>query len=182
MEAVLLVGSEKLAESIGALLLPRYCAHLTCAVSGARARRLLSGQAWDMVIISAPLPDENARRLAGEIAAAGQNIVLLLEDTSAENIENSVITLTKPVNRVLFEHTLRILSVTHRHLAALREENRKAAAKLEEARLIGRAKCALVAFRQMTESEAHHYIEKQAMDSRLPRKEVAKDILHTFEG
>ena len=32
----------------------------------------------------------------------------------------------------------------------------------------------------MTEAEAHRYIEKQAMDLRLSRKEVAENIIHTY--
>jgi response regulator NasT len=33
----------------------------------------------------------------------------------------------------------------------------------------------------MTEGQAHRYIEKQAMDMRTPRKEIAENILKTYE-
>jgi response regulator NasT len=33
----------------------------------------------------------------------------------------------------------------------------------------------------MSEEEAHKYIEKQAMDQRLSRAEVAKEILQRYE-
>ena len=45
-----------------------------------------------------------------------------------------------------------------------------------------RAKWLLIERRGMTEAEAHRYIEKEAMDTRLPKREVARDILRTFEG
>ena len=49
-------------------------------------------------------------------------------------------------------------------------------------RLVDRAKCALIQYRQMTEPEAHKYIERQAMDTRQSRRRIAEDILQTFEG
>ena len=34
----------------------------------------------------------------------------------------------------------------------------------------------------MTEKDAHYYIEKQAMDTRLSRKEVAENIIRTYDN
>jgi response regulator NasT len=33
----------------------------------------------------------------------------------------------------------------------------------------------------MSETQAHHYIEKQAMDMRMTKREVALNILKTYE-
>ena len=33
----------------------------------------------------------------------------------------------------------------------------------------------------MSESQAHRYIEKQAMDLRVTKKEIAENILKTYE-
>lgn len=181
MESALIVGSTKMAEAIGGFLVPRHCAGWVHAASGAKARRALSEREWELAILSTPLPDESAGLLAREIAHDGRTTVILLEDAEGHAPADGVITLAKPVNRILLEHTLGVVGTFQRRLAALGEENRKLAGKLEEARLMGRAKCALVAYKQMTEAQAHHYIEKQAMDSRLPRKEVARDILQMFE-
>ena len=49
--------------------------------------------------------------------------------------------------------------------------------KMEEIRIINRAKCLLIETRGMTEAEAHHYIEKEAMNSRRTREQVAEKIL-----
>ena len=53
--------------------------------------------------------------------------------------------------------------------------------KLEEMRLVGRAKCMLMQYRGLTEQQAHRQIEKQAMDSRQTRGAVALEILDTYE-
>lgn len=51
----------------------------------------------------------------------------------------------------------------------------------DEARLINRAKLALMLYLNMSESAAHRYIEKRAMDMRVTKKEIAKNILKTYE-
>ena len=48
---------------------------------------------------------------------------------------------------------------------------------LNEIRIITSAKIRLMQTRQMTEEEAHYYLEKEAMDRSLSRKEVAEEIL-----
>jgi response regulator NasT len=57
-----------------------------------------------------------------------------------------------------------------RELARLRKN-------LSEIRIITSAKIRLVQTRQMTEEEAHYYLEKEAMDRSLSKKEVAEEIL-----
>ena len=48
---------------------------------------------------------------------------------------------------------------------------------LGEIRIITSAKIRLMQTRQMTEEEAHYYLEKEAMDRSLSKKEVAEEIL-----
>jgi response regulator NasT len=48
-------------------------------------------------------------------------------------------------------------------------------------RLIGRAKCALIQYLDMTEAEAHRHIEKKAMDSQRPRRDIAVNIIKAYE-
>lgn len=62
-------------------------------------------------------------------------------------------------------------------MLGLQRENVRLNEKLEELRLVSRAKGALMRVLGMTEPQAHHYIEKQAMDLRATRREVARRIL-----
>ena len=48
---------------------------------------------------------------------------------------------------------------------------------MEEIRLVNRAKWLLIEKQNMTELEAHRYIEKQAMDQCVQRKEIALQII-----
>ena len=48
-------------------------------------------------------------------------------------------------------------------------------------RVVDRAKWLLIGNLNMTENDAHYYIEKQAMNSRLSRREVAEHIIRTYD-
>lgn len=72
------------------------------------------------------------------------------------------------------------LSVSHK-FTALQKQNEQLRQRLEDFKLIDRAKCCLVAVLGMDEERAHRYIQKRAMDMRLSQREIAEDILKTYE-
>ncbi|MBQ9443602.1 MAG: ANTAR domain-containing protein, partial [Lachnospiraceae bacterium] len=49
--------------------------------------------------------------------------------------------------------------------------------KIEELRIVSKAKILLVEKKKMTEDEAHRYIGKQAMDRGVSRRRIAERIL-----
>jgi response regulator NasT len=54
--------------------------------------------------------------------------------------------------------------------------------KIEDIRIVDRAKCILISLFNMSEKEAHKYIEKQAMDMRITKRAVAERIIKTYEN
>ena len=52
--------------------------------------------------------------------------------------------------------------------------------KMEEIRLVNRAKWLLIEQLRMTESEAHRYIEKQAMDRCVTKRSIAENIISMY--
>ena len=52
----------------------------------------------------------------------------------------------------------------------------------EEVALIKQAKEILMNRNHMTEEEAHRFIEKQAMDLRISKREIAENIIKTYKG
>ena len=74
------------------------------------------------------------------------------------------------------------VSAAQRRIRALEEENRLLKGRMEDVRLVGRAKCILMTHMHMREPEAHRYIEKQAMDRRTTRRAIAEGILKTYEN
>ena len=57
------------------------------------------------------------------------------------------------------------------------KENRRLQKRIEDIRLVDRAKCLLIECCGMSEPEAHSYIEQQAMNRRCPKREVAQGII-----
>ena len=52
--------------------------------------------------------------------------------------------------------------------------------KMSEVGIVTKTKCVLIRMRQMTEEEAHYYLEKRAMDEGLTKKEVAAGIIRMY--
>ncbi len=187
MERVLIVSSSQEGRRFIAELLPPGAQTAVVTTSGAEARRQLADLDYDTVIINAPLTDEYGHELARLAARQSMAGVLILvknervDDVAARVEEDGVFVLPKPVSRPLFFQSLKLLDAARRHMLALQKENRRLQAAIEESKLIGRAKCALIQCALMTEPQAHRHIEKQAMDLRLTKREVAESVLKTYE-
>lgn len=156
--------------------------------SALEARRRLIDFEYDLCIINAPLGDETGEKLAISIAQKGFCQVILIAkaefaDAIGEKVEDyGVITLGKPLSKDTLWNALKITSATFKKMKRMQKENKKLLERIEDIRVITRAKCILVSYLSMTEEEAHRYIEKQAMDMRITRREVAEEVLKTYEN
>ena len=54
--------------------------------------------------------------------------------------------------------------------------------KMDEIRLVNRAKWILIEYLKMTEGEAHRFVEKQAMNMRITKRAAAENIIRTYEN
>lgn len=158
-------------------------AETSVAYSGAEARRLLSLQEFDIIVVNTPLPDEFGNDLSLHIMQQSISGVILIAkadiaDAVAEKVEDAgVFVIPKPLNRVYFLQALRMLRTSMRRLTGLQQENLSLQKKLEDIRLVDRAKCILIESRQFSESEAHTHIEQQAMKRRLTKRDIALEII-----
>lgn len=158
------------------------------AESAGEARRQMISDSFDIVIINAPLSDEFGYELALEVSEEDHTVAVLLVksdiyDQTCYRVEDSgVLTVAKPVSHQLMYSTLRLASAVSRRLNAVAREKEKLLVKIEELRVVDRAKWALVEYLKMNEESAHKYIERQAMDMRITRREVAENIIKTYEN
>ncbi len=152
------------------------------------ARRLLLERDFDLVVINAPLRDESGESLSRHIAAKGVSQIILVvkseyfDEISALTEEYGVLTIAKPINRALFWASLKLAKSTDARLKSMRDENSKLKQKIEDIRIVDRAKCILISYLSMSEQEAHRYIEKQAMDMRTTKRAAAEGVLKTYEN
>ena len=188
MESVLLISSSPQArDALCAVLRDASYGAVTACDSAAKARRALPEGDYGILIINAPLTDEFGHELAMEAAAQrGMGVILLVKSEMAEDVaarveDSGVFVLGKPLNRPLFYQALKLVAASSRRIQGLQRENTKLQSKIEEIRLVDRAKCTLIQVLSMTEPQAHRYIEKQAMDMRMTRRQIAESILKTYE-
>ena len=155
--------------------------------SGAEARRRMPDADFDLIVVNAPLPDEFGHELCMDaVASTDAGVVFLVKAAQADQLmgplsDQGVLLLSKPFNTALFMQVMHMAEASNHRLQRARQENARLQEKIAQVRLVSRAKCCLVEHEQMTEAEAHRYIEKQAMDTRRDRTEIAQEILENYE-
>lgn len=188
MDRILVISSSAQGQSLlGDLLKSAGNAMPVCACSGSEARRLLVDHDFELIIVNAPLSDEFGHELAISAAQRSSSGIILLvkseiaDDVSAKVEDFGVMVVSKPIGKALFYQALKLIDASRKRLMGLQSENNRLQSKIEEIRLVDRAKCALIQYLDMTEPQAHRYIEKQAMDLRTTRRNIAQNILQTYE-
>lgn len=157
------------------------------ATSSAAARRILNSKNFDLVLINTPLSDELGHDLCMFVYEnTDSGIVLMvkqqLQDEFSYKLNKiGVMVIGKPLDKSVFIQSLNLALSVHSRLAGVNKENEKLHEKVEELKLVNRAKFILMDYLNMTESDAHHYIEKKAMNLRISKVEAAKEILKTYE-
>ena len=158
----------------------------TIIPSGAEARRRMLESDFELIVVNAPLPDEFGHELCSSaVEKTDAGVVLLAKAAAAEQLlapmsEQGVLLLSKPFSNTLFLQAIHLAAASNHRLQRLRQENARLQDKIGQLRLISRAKCCLVEHAHMTEAEAHRYLEKQAMDTRRDRAEVAQEVLEEY--
>lgn len=174
-------------EMLSGILKATPYSNIITAKSASEAKRKLTEDVIDIIIINCPLSDEFGLELAEEITEETSSAVaLMVKSELSSQVEHraekfGAFVITKPLSRQVFYQSMKMLSATRKRMLGLQKENLKLKEKIEEIRLIDRAKHALIQYFNMSEPEAHRYIEKQAMDRRLTRREIAQSILKNYE-
>ena len=188
MENALIVsGTDKFVGSLSEILNAASVKQVAALQSCGEARRLLLERDFDLIIINAPLRDESGESLSRQIAQAGTAQVILIvkseffDAVSAVCENDGVLTVAKPINRSVFWSALMLAKSAQGRIKKMQAENAELKQKIEDIRIIDRAKCILISYMNMSEKDAHRYIEKQAMDLRVNKREVAEGILKTYE-
>ena len=133
------------------------------------------------------LPDGFGTELALDLSHGTAGVFLLVKndyfDQICYKVENDgILTVAKPGSRQTIYGAIKLLAAMSAKLGKMEKKNRTLQEKMEDIRAVNRAKWLLIENLKMTEKDAHYYIEKQAMDTRLSRKEVAENIIRTYDN
>lgn len=147
------------------------------------ARRRMLETTYDVILISAPLPDEFGARLAQHAAEhTGAGVLMMVKseyysDVSEQLTPCGVLTLQKPTSPQMMLQCMELLCATRERLRRMEQKSASIEDKMAEIRLVNRAKWALIEKRGLTEQEAHRFVEKAAMDRCVPKRVIAEEIL-----
>ena len=159
-------------------------AHTVASISA--AKRILAEKNFDFVIINSPLPDDAGTRFAIDTCTGKQSAVLLLvksdihADIHDKVVEYGVFTLPKPTSKLTMIHALNWMESGRERLRQFEKKSLSIKEKMAEIRLVNKAKWILISELKMSEPDAHHYIEKQAMNRCITKQTIAEEIIKTY--
>lgn len=186
--SVLVVSAaEKLNIALSDILPKSHYQPIRIVSSVSEGKRVWSERNYDFVIINSPLPDDAGIRFAIDLGNSKGTIVLLcvraelLDDIREKVSDYGVFTLSKPLSRPILTLALDWMASARERLRKLEKKTLSVEEKMEEIRLVNRAKWLLISELKMDEPQAHRYIEKQAMDRCIAKKEVAEEIIKTYK-
>ncbi|MDR1836168.1 MAG: ANTAR domain-containing protein [Treponema sp.] len=187
MENALIVSyTDKSASIFSEILNAASMKQITVLHSAGEARRLLLEQDFDLVIVDAPLTDESGESFSRHIALKSLSQVIHVVKSEHFNAvssvceEDGILTISKPVNTEFFWCALSLAKSAGSRIKRIQAENTKLKQKIEDIRIIDRAKCLLISYLNLSEQESHRFIEKQAMDLRSSKRTIAEGIIKTY--
>lgn len=186
--SVLLVSnSQKFNQSlIAALPENKYEPIKVVSGMGAAKRELLE-RGYDIVIINTPLPDDYGTRLAIDLSSEiGLGVMLFVKSENFNEVydqvtDYGVLTVSKPASGQIVLQSMLLLCATRERLRRMEKKTASIEEKMEEIRVVNRAKWVLIDELKMSEADAHRYIERQAMNSCLTKKAVAEKIIEQYK-
>lgn len=152
------------------------------------ARHALEEASFDVAVIDESVPFASVPALVHTAAERGiQNILLIagadrIEQAASFAQEHSVMALQSPVAPDLLRQSLGMMAVSSARIHDLQEKAPDLQEKMDELRLVNRAKLILMQRFQMTEKDAHRFIEKNAMDRCEKRRSIAESIIRTYQN
>lgn len=185
--SVLIVSAaEKLNDALSSLLPESkyYPTHIVTNISS--AKRALADRSFDFVIINSPLPDDIGIRFAIDTCNQRETVALILvqaelyDEIYDKVAEHGVFVLSKPTSRSIIITALSWLSSAREKLRKTEKKTLSIEEKMEEIRIVNRAKWLLISELKLSEPEAHRYIEKLAMDRCVSKRTVSEDIIKTY--
>ena len=185
--SILIVSATDKFTSAFADLLPEtkyFPVHTVSSINAARCT--LTEKTYDFIIINAPLRDDIGVRFAIDTCCNKQSVVLLIVKSDIYNgiheqvTEYGVFTLSKPLSKITMTYALNWLESSRERLRQFEKKSLSIEEKMDEIRLVNKAKWILISQLSMSESEAHRYIGKQAMDRCVTKRTIAEEIIKTY--
>lgn len=183
---LIISAAEKFNSALVKMLPSARFEHVRKAGSISAASRMSAEWGFDMVIINSPLPDDPGLRFAIDACDNDRTVVLFIvrseqySDIYEKLSPYGVFVVSKPLPKQTMESALLWMVSARERVRKFEKKTLSIEEKMEEIRLVNRAKWLLISELKMDEPSAHRYIEKQAMDKCVSRREIAAGIIRTY--
>ena len=150
------------------------------------AKREASERDYDFIVVNSPLPDDTGLRFSIDSVETSNSVVLMLggielyDDVHLKATDHGVFMLRKPTSKATISLALDWMASARERLRKAEKKTSTIEEKMNEIRLVNRAKWLLISEVKMSEPDAHRYIEKQAMDRCSTKREIAEEIIRTY--
>ena len=181
--SVLVVSRDsKIISQISAFLVPPLF-ELTTTSDFNEARRLATERSFNIII--ADSGDGYDTDFAINLADSYSTILLLVPNEHFDEISYRVegygiLTITKPFEPFYLYNMMKIAIAVQYKVQVLSSQTTKLKVKMEEIKQVNRAKMLLMQNMNMSEQEAHRYIEKEAMDRSMKKTAISEEIIKTY--
>ena len=179
--------TERFQSSLSSLLPENVFSPVVCVKDAASAKRAMLERDFDLVIINDTRSDDRAVKLAVDVCTEKSSVAILAvrremyAEIYAKVVDFGVFALPVPSSPQTVLQALDWAKATRERLRRYEKTALTVQQKMEEIRAVNRAKWLLIDVLKMTETDAHRYIEKQAMDRCVSKLEVAKGIINTYK-
>jgi response regulator NasT len=164
------------AQSIKHLLIRNGYSNVTCCTSGAKAINMADNLGEGIIVSGYKLPDMPYREIYENVGS--QFEMLLITSMSKESLdeEPGIAMLEMPLKVRDFLNSVEMMD-TNIYERLHKKKRKPGQRSPEEQQIIDEAKKILMEMNQMSEQDAHRYIQKSAMDSGRNMVETASMIL-----
>lgn len=185
--AILVIAAKpRIQSSVRSALTAKYGRVLT-AETVQEARRAVEREKIALMVIFSPLKDEEEIPRLFDMAerrgiAAGYIVGREIYGETAYRLEGrNVFVVAYPLQ---MDQVLQLVSFLHqvqKRFWLVLSEQERLQRQVQDVQIVCRVKCLLVEKREMTEEEAHHFIEQEAMNTGLSKREAALKILKELQ-
>ena len=188
MKKAIVVSKLNNTQALTALLKEEGFGSVVSAESSEIAKDFIENDDFDLILINTPLENETGLEFAISCSKTTiASILVIVPSKSSNNVaqmmtSKGIMVISKPFSKHLFHHYLLFSECFKERMNRVVKENTKLKTQVETMKLVNRAKILLMQNLRMTESQAHHYLEKQAMNLRKSKYDVALRVLKTYEN
>ncbi len=189
MRNLLIITKQKeQAKALANLVRPFHFDTIDITDSAQESRRKVQQKYYNLVIIITPLYHELGSELALDILEKDEaDIIVIANNKDLAQIEEKLIhepifLVEKPIERNKLQRDINYLLNNQKKRERLEKQNKKLKNNINSLKSQFRAKLLLMKNLDMSEDEAHHYLQKQAMNTRKTPGDIAEAIIKLYSN